>query len=231
MDYYQPPIYDYPDPYAPQTPAPTTKGRFRFQLPRRFNGLESLVIFLLLSLLSFSIIWGYTQEAKLQRDRQRAEHMRGVIALLDAYYEESSPEAVRRRYPLSTCRNSLNTADYEFTLKQHLTGQVETVTTHNFLGASELPVDPWGVYSQTLAERETSYPCVGILNPESPTIYPDDTLSCNFSSQETEPERFRRCYLYATNSVGDEYRLSYYSEARQDFVVFRKVQANPLEIE
>ena len=65
-------------------------------------------------------------------------------------------------------------------------------------------------------------------NPNTP-IYPDETASCNFSSQEDAKKKYRQCYLYATNSVGDQYEISYYSEATQNFLVFRKVQDLPLQ--
>lgn len=229
MDYYEVPAYSYADPYAPQGPA-TPPPKRRFSLPSGFNGLESVVIILMLSLLSFSFIYGWAGEAKVQRDAQRQKHIFSVITLLDAYFENSSTLLSKRRYPVSACRNTLNTADYEFTLKQYLTGQIRTATTHNFLGGAELPVDPQGIYSTTLAGRETPYPCTSVVgtDPNQP-IYPDGTESCNFSSQETTPEKYRTCYLYATNSVGDEYQISYYSEATESFLVFRKVQDRPLQ--
>ena len=225
MDYYAPPTYSYADPYAPQqTPSP----KRRFSLPSGFNGLESFVIILMLSVLSFSFVYGYAEEAKTQRDNQRAAHIFGVITLLDAYYENSSTLLSKRRYPVSTCRNTLNTADYEFTLKQHLQGNIPTKNTHNFLGTSEFPTDPWGTYSATLESRQTPYPCTFVVgNDPGEPIYPDGTESCNFSS--SEKAKFKKCYLYATNSVGDEYQISYYSEAVEDFLIFKKVQDRPLE--
>jgi hypothetical protein len=211
------------NPYGPQ-PQPTTKRRFRF--PSRFNSLESTVIVLCISLLSWTFIWGYTDQGRVNRDIQRQVHMNKVVEALDAYYRNSSKLASKRAYPISRCKGELNSVDYEFTLQQHLTGKVTKLDTNNYFKDFEFPTDPWGEYTTTSDKRTSVFPCAQLYANNNGTIYENGQQSCDFMT--TGKKKLKYCYSYKSDNNGESYELAYYSEAQDKFQTFSKYRDQPL---
>jgi hypothetical protein len=235
MDNYydQPPQNNYyQDPYSVGSPSnqaqftPPKKIFWSF-LPSGFNRFESLIIVLCLSTLTISFLIGYFQEQKINRDLQRQEHIEKVVQALDAYYLNSSKILSARKYPVSSCSSRLNPVDYEFTVKQHLTGKRKEFSTNNYLEGFDFPNDPKGIYSETFESRKIDLTsCPSQFNNTAKSIYPDKTASCNFSSGKDK--KYKMCYTYASSSVGDQYQIAYYSEAKGKFQIYSKLRNEDL---
>lgn len=221
------------DPYGqynnPQPSNQPPKRRFSLNfLPGNLTGLEKTTITLSVLALIGTFTWGYLSQGAKNRDFQRSIHIQNVIAAIDSFYDNSSTELAKKKYPISVCTSSLNAVDYEFTLKQHLTGQIPELDSHVYVNPGDFPNDPWGRYSTSLGEREVLYPCENLLPSGSDQIYSDDTESCNFSS--IGQERFRKCYIYQSSSNGESYSIGYYSEQIGNFVVYQKYRNEDLRL-
>ncbi len=217
------------NPYGePQQEAPA-KRRFSLNLlPANTSSLELTVIVLSLLALAGTFTWGYLSQGAKNRDLQRRMHIENVVAAIDSFYENSSTELAKKKYPISNCTSSLNAVDYEFTLKQHLTGQIRELDAHQYVNPEDFPNDPWGTYSTTLGDRKIPYPCANFIPSNSNQIYSDGTESCNFSS--SLENRYRKCYIYQSSSNGESFSIGYFSEELNNFVVFEKFRNEDLRL-
>ena len=213
------------DPYATQNVTPPTKRRFRF--PSQFNRLESLVIVLCFSLMSWTFIWGYTDQGRVNRDIQREEHIFKVVEALDSFYKNSSKIASKRSYPISRCATSLNSVDYEFTLQQHLTGKVTKLDTNNYFTGYDFPTDPWGKYDTTQDKRTSDFPCPNLFTNNKGTLYENGQKSCDFST--TAKKKLKQCYSYKSDGNGESYEIAYFSENQDTFQIYSKYRDQELQ--
>ncbi|MEI6728101.1 MAG: hypothetical protein WCK98_00495 [bacterium] len=214
--------YDYNDNYQQD---------YEFE-SKNFNLLEiSTALVVLVSLVGI-FIWGFFSQSNKNRDAQREIDTQNIIKSINSFYTNSSTIPSRKSYPISQCSERLNEADFEYTLKEYLTGNKKQIDTHQYIKPEDFPSDKWGVYSKTPQDRRVALrDCPKIFSSIETTasnIYPDGTKSCNFSSKNTN---YLRCYLYTSSNSGDKYQVSYYSEDRGAFVVYSKFRDDNMIVE
>jgi len=193
---------------------------------KKFNGLELIVIVLCLIAIIAVGVWGFLSANRRFRDEQRTQHIDQVLAALDQFYNNSSLEPSRRRYPISVCSNSLNEVDYELTLREHLTGQRPALDRHAYIDTGDFPRDPWGDYVTDFRNKQVPFRCPSIfVNGPATTSYEDSFPSCDFSSTRG----LRQCYLFTSSVNGDSFQLGYWSEVNNAFIVYSRFRSDPLE--
>ncbi|NJK71335.1 hypothetical protein HC766_00585 [Candidatus Gracilibacteria bacterium] len=191
-----------------------------------FFEIGIIVVSVLGVIITFAI--GFNTQAIKNRDEQRFADINNVVIALDNYYLNSSVNPSSRTYPVANCSFDLNEVDFEFTLREQLTGMRLDLDTHAYIKPDDFPKDNWGVYSQNLNQRKLPYRCSQNLSGDSSdSIYKDEYPSCNFSS--TAEKRFRQCYIYTSSNNGDTYQIGYYSEVDKQFIVYRKFRETPIE--
>ena len=199
---------------------------------KNFNLLEVVTtVFVLLSLIGVCV-WGAFSQSTKNRDAQREVDIQNVIKAINSFYANSSTIPSRKSYPVAQCSERLNEADFEYTLKDHLTGNKKQIDTHQYISPSDFPLDKSGVYSQTPASRKVALrDCPRMfssIESANSDIYPDGSKSCNFSSRN---RNYLSCYLYTSSNSGDKYQISYYSEDRGSFVVYSKFRDENIRVE
>ena len=214
--------YDYDDAYQQD---------YEYQ-SKNFNLLEISTALLVLLTLIGVLIWGIFSQSIKNRDAQREIDIQSVIKAVNSFYSNSSTIPSRKSYPVSQCSERLNEADFEYTLKEYLTGAKKQIDTHQYIKPEDFPADKWGVYSTTPQNRKVVLrDCPKIfssIETATSNIYPDGTKSCNFSSKN---KNYLKCYLYTSSNSGDKYQLSYYSEDRGAFVVYSKFRDDNMIVE
>jgi hypothetical protein len=188
-----------------------TSYRLNFQL------MEVLVLFVSIVILVTTFVFGVINKNRELRDEQRYVDILGVIEALDNFYNASASVPSRRYYPISRCSNSLNEVDYEYTLRETLTGKRSNVTLQTFVDPDRFPVDDRGIYTPNFSDRSLPYRCPNILQ-QNANSYQDNYPSCEFSSNLNQ----NFCYLYTSTNNGDSYQIGYYSESQSKFVVFSR---------
>ncbi len=167
------------------------------------------------------VLFGLTFQVHA-RDSHKEKDIAQIIAALRLFYENSSDVEGNRVYPISL-DSQINEVDYEYTLRLHLTGQTR-LDRHAYVPEDNYPTDPWGVYTQSLVEREAPFNRLeGLPFSAEQREYLDGFPSCNFNSTE---RRFSRCYLYASNGSGETFRVGYYSEVREGLVIYSETRNN-----
>jgi type II secretory pathway pseudopilin PulG len=220
QEHYQ--NYDYNDSYQQD---------YEFQ-SKNFNLLEiTTALLVLLSLLGV-LVWGFFSQSTKNRDRQREIDIQNIIKAVNSFYTNSSTIPSRKSYPIAECSERLNEADFEYTLKQYLTGAKKQIDTHQYVKPQDFPSDRWGVYSTSVQNRRVALrDCPKLfssIQTIDSNIYPDGTKSCNFSSRNSG---FLKCYLYTSSNSGDKYQVAYYSEDRGAFVVYSKFRDDNMVVE
>lgn len=203
-------------------------GNYSYSEYRRTNGLEIIVIVLSIAALVGVFCWGLFGKNTENRDKQREKDINQIILALDDFYKNSSTIPSQRAYPISNCSESANEVDFEFTLKRYLTGLVQEKDSHVYIQPDDYPKDRWGEYSDTFAQRKVNYRCPEKLNLPNGTsnntrIYANYP-SCNFS----QAKKYFKCYLYTSSNNGDTFRVGYYKESDQSFVIFKKFREEKL---
>jgi hypothetical protein len=191
---------------------------------RSLNGLEILIIaFMCLGLLVVSI-WGVWNQEMKNRDKQRFfDITQVIIPALDEFYQNTNAvEESKRFYPVSRCSADANEVDYEFVLRQHLTGLVTKVEDHAYIKPQQFPIDRSGKYSQTLKDRQVPFRCqqqLSFVTQQSQGQIYKDYASCNFQKNNVS---YRLCYLYGSSATGDSYSVGYYSESTNCFNLYTR---------
>jgi hypothetical protein len=192
----------------------------------QFNGFETVIIILcILAILGVFIFGLFTQNTK-NRDLQRETDFElTIIPAVENFYNNSAAVESSKKYPIAKCAQDLNEVDYELVLRQALTGEIPELDTFKYITPDKFPTDPRGVFVTTLKERSdknVAYRCTAKLNfstvNENNRIYPNFN-SCVFKRDDTG---LRHCYLYGSSASGDEYRLAYYKEETNCFIIYKR---------
>lgn len=198
----------------------------------RLNLLEIGLIIFCIFLLILVSLWGFFSQGAKIRDKQRTFEISQVVQALDNFYLNSNTFPAQRAYPVAQCSGRLNEVDFEYTLKQFLSGQKPQLDDHSYIKSENFPKDRWGIYSQKPSQRQAKLlDCPKIfskIDKDSPSIYADETLSCNFSQSN---RKFRKCYLYTSSTNGDKYEVSYFSESQNAFVIYSRQREGELKVE
>jgi hypothetical protein len=215
--------YDYQDDYIEAYANPYKK------LNLLEIGTACLSIILLISVLAFGF---FSQSAK-NRDSQRSADIEQVLDAIISFYQNSSTVPSQRYYPIANCSSQLNEVDFEFSLRQYLTGQVIQSDPHAYILPQEFPKDSWGVYSTALSQRELRLrDCPKVfsnLTQNSTNVYEDTQIqSCNFDLRQS---KYKKCYLYGSSTSGDKFELGYYNESQGVYIVYSKFRDGNIKLE
>lgn len=197
----------------------------------KLNLLEvTVILFCIIAIIGVFVFGFFTQSTK-NRDIQRVNDLQQILLALDSFYKNSSIDPSQKYYPIANCSAQLNEVDFEYSLKQYLTGQKIEKEPHQYIKPDDFPKDPWGVYSQKFADRKIKIrdcPKIFLTQNKVDNIYQDGSLGCNFNRKIAD---YRKCYLYTSSSNGDKFELAYYSEQTENFVVYSKFQGSSLRVE
>jgi len=204
---------------------------FQTKSYRPINGLEWFVMILSVVLLVGIVSWGFMTQNNYNRDRQRENDLlRQVIPALDSFYQNSSTIEKKRFYPKAVCSGDLNEVDFELTLREQLAGAIPEIENHTYIPNDQFPKDRSGVFANTFPARKVPYRCPNVLNfdvVEKNQIIYNNFPSCVFNLAKN----LKKCYLYTSSSSGDEFRVAYFSENNNCFLVYRKFRSEALQSE
>ena len=196
---------------------------------RRINALEIGLILISIAMLAGVFWWGFVNQQAINRDKQRVADIGNVIQALDEFYKNTSLIPSQRFYPKAPCSESLNEVDFEFTLRNYLTGKVPEVESHIYINPENFPKDRWGEYSKTFIQRKVTYRCSEKLSSNTSgdsQVYRDGYDSCSFNKKSN----YKKCYLYTASNSGDTYQLSYYKEETGKFILYEKFREDQIKI-
>lgn len=197
---------------------------------RRINLLEIGLVVIAIILLLVTSLFGFFSQATRNRDLQRQNDISQILTAIGYFYYHSSNNPAERFYPKSECSQKLNEVDFEYTLKQYLTGSRPNIEPHSYINPSDFPRDRWGVYSANFSDRKVNLQdCPQVFNQNSSTIYKDGSSSCNFLRKANNG--YLRCYLYSGSQNGDKFELAYFSETQNQFIVYSKFRSENLKTE
>jgi hypothetical protein len=201
-----------------------------FSSGKRVNALEiGLIIISILGLIGI-FWWGFANQGAINRDKQRFADISNVSDALDEFYKNSSLVPSQRFYPKAPCSESLNEVDFEYTMRNYLTGRVPEVESHIYIDSQKFPKDNWGEYSQTFGQRKVPYRCTQNLGSDTLSsdslVYSDKSPSCNFSKKLG----YQKCYLYTSSNNGDTYQLGYFKEETSKFVIYSKFRDDRIKV-
>lgn len=193
------------------------------------NGFEWIMVVISLLLLVGVGLWGFFGQQARNRDAQREFDIAGImVPALQDFYKNSAATESARFYPVSRCSSDLNEVDFEFVLRQHLTGELPEIDQHVYIQPKNYPKDRAGVYSDTFSQRQVEYRCPEKLNftisGADRKIY-QDYPSCNFQYASS----LSKCYLYTSSATGDTFQIGYYSETTGCFDIYKQFRSQSLE--
>jgi hypothetical protein len=184
--------------------------------------------------LIFAGIYGYFRERSLALDRDKFSDITVVVTALGEYYNDSSAYLEKRYYPISRCSSDLNSFDFEFTLKNSLIGvpleKNIRQNVHPYLSINDFPTDKQGSYVSKFSE-DSNFNCINAVPSLQKPVeggnkfgYKDNSSICAFSP--TSPN----CYLYTSSANGDSFKIAYFSNADNQYVVFEKFRDENIKL-
>jgi type II secretory pathway pseudopilin PulG len=194
----------------------------------RINGLEVIVILLMVIAIIISGFMGYSAGSKEKQDEQKYHDISEIIKSLDFFY------ANNQAYPIRQCSEDLNPIDFEYTLRRNLTGQIAKIGTQSYI-KDVFPQDLMGDYTASYDKYIYNLPCPSLIQDtvnKNNQIYSDGSSACNYNRSTVKTTKNPngkvefRCYLYTSSVNGDRYSLGYYSEVQQRFVIVTKFRTN-----
>jgi hypothetical protein len=191
------------------------------------NLFEKLILIVVLIPLIIFFVKGFSEQNILNKDDRKRQDITEVMKGLDLFYLNSAVIETNRTYPVSKCSGQLNEVDYEYTLNRSLTGRNLKEDTNIYIDPKDFPNDPFGEFSIKKPDRKTPFrTCPSIQKNENDNIlvYKSGEKSCNFSI--TEKQKLPNCYLYSTDQNGLSYKIGYYSEQKNGFVIWDKFKNN-----
>ncbi len=217
-NFFQNNPYNYQNPYKDQTDyySKYSSGYEKAKKDPVITGLEAVLVLFSVLLLAGSFGFGVINSRPINQDKKKRHDINQIIAALDMYYINSDSIENKRTYPVAVCADQANEIDFEYTLRNHLSGQNQNENSHAFIPSELFPRDDWGRYSIKFENRQVPFDCAKeITHGANGEVYPNGYPSCNFSLSRKD---FQKCYLYGSSVNGDSYKLVYYSEAN-DYLV------------
>jgi len=196
----------------------------------RVNGLELIVIIVMLISIITSGVLGYFAGNRENQDAQKSHDIAQVIKALDYFY------AVNNAYPIRQCSEDLNPIDFELALQRNLTGRVARIGTLKYLNG-DLPRDFTGQYTNDFNQYIYNLPCASLVQDsvaKTGQIYQGGTEACNYNRSVAKTQKnpngktLFRCYLYTSSVTGDRYSIGYYSETLSKFVIFTRFRTEKI---
>ena len=190
----------------------------------RINGLELIVVAIVMIGIIISGVFGYFAGKKENQDSQKSHDITEVIKALDYFYANNSA------YPVRQCSEDLNPVDFELTLQRNLNGKVAKIGTDVYLNQL-FPRDKTGDYTNTYNNYIYNLPCPSLIQEtanKTGKIYADSTEACNYNRSTLKTKNNPngraafRCYLYTSSVNGDKYSIGYFSETLNKFVIISK---------
>lgn len=204
---------------------PDYNSKYSYGEYQYFNGFELIIVVMSIVILIVSLIYGIIFVGPANRNSQRIFDINQVSLALDSFYLNSSVIPSERYYPISACDAAINSADYEYTLREYLAGKKIEKETRVYINPNDWRSDPWGTYSKTIGERKIPMKCQDLLqingSDKNQIIYADGSQSCNYSSIQPN-KAYYQCYLYGSSVNGDKYSIGYYDEEKNQMIITTK---------
>jgi hypothetical protein len=182
---------------------------------RRINGLEILLLLFAFGSLISIFIYGFLGQSTSIRDSQRIFEITQIAKALDNYYENSSYDTASKFYPVAQCKGEANEVDYEFVLRESLSGRRKEKDDNIYIDFAKFPNDKSGKYSSDLKSAKANK-CPNLFTNNN-NYYNNGTQGCEYSKDKNP-----FCYLYSSTNSGDSYTLVYYNENKQAFAKINK---------
>ena len=173
-----------------------------------------------------SLVWsGFSNQKRVNDDKNKIKDISFVVGLLDQFYQDSSAFIEERHYPVARCSAELNTFDYEYTFRRNILGISPSENTHAYLQVSNFPYDSLGSYTSQIDSAGNNQCRKGLPLLESGAkTFSDQSKMCQFDSAKKP-----NCYLYTTSTNGDSYKISYYSTSKNAFVIYTRFRDQPVQ--
>jgi hypothetical protein len=195
----------------------------------RLHLLDYILLLLGIIIVVSPFFAGYSSQIAVNQTVQKERHFKELFKSLDSYFVDSNSIPSARVYPKSLCTGQPNEVDFEYTLRNHLTGKVKEIINHAYIKDQDFPLDPYGEYSYTATERKTPLrnceQVFGIQSTKS-QIYDNNYKSCNYK-RDSKDTKFRNCYLYATDEKSFKYQLAFYDEDKDKYIIYSKYLDEP----
>ena len=173
-----------------------------------------------------AIFFGVNEQNQVNEIAKKQNDIMQVSKALDMYYNDSSKVPSERKYPIAVCNGKPNEVDFEYTLKNALGGKVKSQNNFEYIKFSDFPYDTSGEYSDKFANKKVKLrDCQKVFgsNKNQEFIYPDQSQSCGFDSANTN-NKYRSCYLYASDSLGYEYQIGFFDQYKNTYTIYTKTR-------
>lgn len=196
----------------------------------RFHFFDYVLILISTVLLICAIFYGVVEQNQVNEITKKSNDIAQVIKALDMYYVDSSKIPSERKYPIAVCNGKPNEVDFEYTLKNALGGKIKSQNNFAYIRASDFPYDTSGEYANKLSDKKIKLrECPKVFGNKKDYIYSDQSQSCSFDSSSLN-NKYRSCYIYASDNLGFEYKIGFYDQYKSTFTIYTKTRDQPLVI-
>jgi type II secretory pathway pseudopilin PulG len=197
----------------------------------RLHFFDYLLIGVSIVAVLMAIVYGVIEQNQVNEITKKDNDISEIIKALDMYYADSSKIPSEQTYPLAVCNGRPNEIDFEYTLKYALAGENKSKSTFAYIDKKNFPIDTSGEYAFKITDKKVKLrDCSKVFGNKKITdfIYPDQSASCSFEKENVDP-KYKNCYIYSTDTLGFEYKIGYYDQYKNYFVIYTKVRNQPLQ--
>lgn len=190
-------------------------------------------VFIVISIIAViaAVVYGVIEQNQVNEITKKDNDISEVIKALDLYYVDSSKIPSEQTYPLAVCSGRPNEVDFEYTLKNVLAGENKAKSTFAYIAKNNFPVDTSGEYVNRINDKKVKLrDCAKVFGSKKIVdyIYPDQSQSCSFDKDQIDP-KYKSCYIYSTDTLGFEYKIGYYDQYKNHYVIFTKNRDQPIQ--
>jgi hypothetical protein len=189
-------------------------------------------VFILISAICLlcAIVFGIIEQNQLNEITKKQNDIEQVVKALDMYYIDSSKIPSERKYPVAVCNGKPNEVDFEYTLKTALGGKVKSQNNFAYIKPDDFPYDTSGEYANKLSDKKVKLrDCPRVFGTKKDFIYADQSQSCSFDAVNVD-DKYRSCYIYASDSLGFQYQIGYYDQYKNTYTIYTKTRDQPIQI-
>jgi type II secretory pathway pseudopilin PulG len=197
----------------------------------RFHFFDYVLIGISIVSVLAAIVFGVIEQNQVNEITKKDNDITEVIKALDMYYVDSNKIPSEQTYPLALCNGRPNEVDFEFTLKNALAGDDKSKNTFAYIDKKNFPIDTSGEYNTKISDKKVKLrDCSRVFGSKKIVdyIYPNQDMSCSFDKDNADP-KYKNCYIYSTDTLGFEYKIGYYDQYKNYFVIYTKVRNQPLQ--
>jgi type II secretory pathway pseudopilin PulG len=197
----------------------------------RFHFFDYVLIFISVISIIAAVVYGIVEQNQTNEITKKNNDIMQVISALDLYYNDSSKVPSERKYPIAVCNGKPNEVDFEYTLKNHLSGKIKALNLYEYIKPVDFPIDTSAEYATRISEKKVKLrDCPKVFGNKKIVdyIYPDRSLSCNFDKDNIDI-KYQSCYLYASDNLGFEYKIGYFNQYTNSYIIFSKIRGEPIQ--